>query len=89
MLQKPYKYDFLLVNSSDADRTLMSAELFLAGLFPPSKNETWNNDDLHWQPIPVHTQPKATDDVITISKPDNDVRSDFWNSKFNSCSIRR
>lgn len=33
----------------------MSAELTAAGMFPPSGNETWNNQ-LNWQPIPIHTR---------------------------------
>ena len=60
---KPYRYDLILVNSSDSDRTLMSAEAFLAGLFPPSDEELWNSENLRWQPIPVHTLPKPLDNV--------------------------
>lgn len=36
------------------NRTVASALALLAGLFPPTKNETWN-PGLNWQPIPVHT----------------------------------
>lgn len=53
------------MNSSDTDRTLMSAELFLAGMFPPSEEEMWNHENLHWQPIPVHTVPSSCDNVST------------------------
>lgn len=40
-----------------------SASLVLAGLFPPKNNQVWNND-LLWQPIPVHSIPKPLDHLI-------------------------
>ncbi|XP_076687426.1 venom acid phosphatase [Andrena cerasifolii] len=38
--------------SSDYDRTKMSLQLVLAGLFPPNKEQKWNSQ-LNWQPIPT------------------------------------
>lgn len=60
---QPYRYDLLVMNSSHTDRTLMSGELFLAGMFPPSDEELWSDDHLRWQPIPVHTIPTSCDNV--------------------------
>ncbi|KAG7210240.1 hypothetical protein KM043_011788 [Ampulex compressa] len=40
--------------ASHKDRTVMSAELAAAALFPPAKEQMWN-PALHWQPIPVWT----------------------------------
>lgn len=41
----------------------MSAECTAAGLFPPSEDEIWNND-LRWQPIPIHTKPLNEDYLL-------------------------
>ena len=68
----PYRYDRILVNSSDVDRTIMSAELFLAGLDPPDATEMWN-DKIYWQPVPVHTLPKPLDNVEDVLS----IRSSF------------
>jgi hypothetical protein len=43
----------------------MSAEVDLAGLYPPNPSDPkseWN-EDIQWQPIPVHTQPSKIDNV--------------------------
>lgn len=49
--------------SSELDRTVNSAALVLAGLFPPKNDQVWN-EDLLWQPIPVFTVPRKTDYLI-------------------------
>lgn len=41
----------------------MSAEANLAGFFPPAGNQVWN-DNLNWQPIPVHTIPGEGDYML-------------------------
>lgn len=35
------------------------------GLFPPSQNETFY-PNINWQPIPVHTQPTNTDNMLNL-----------------------
>ncbi|KJH46140.1 histidine acid phosphatase [Dictyocaulus viviparus] len=50
----------VFVRSSDYNRTLMSAQANMAGLFPPSKSEIWD-DKLDWQPVPIHSVPKVID----------------------------
>uniref|UniRef100_A0A8C4N9C7 Acid phosphatase 2, lysosomal n=1 Tax=Eptatretus burgeri TaxID=7764 RepID=A0A8C4N9C7_EPTBU len=51
------------VRSTDVDRTLMSAEADLAGLFPLPEDKQWQ-PHLSWQPIPVHTRPTRQDRVL-------------------------
>lgn len=47
----------------DVDRVIMSAQAFLAGMFPPAAKQQWKYN-LDWQPIPVHTVPKNEDTMI-------------------------
>jgi hypothetical protein len=55
------------VRSTDFDRTLMSAEANLAGLFPPNEVQHFN-PNISWQPIPVHTVP-ITEDRVRLASP--------------------
>lgn len=41
----------------------MSASANLAGLFPPTGNQIWN-DNIRWQPIPIHTSPSKADEIF-------------------------
>ncbi|XP_065159474.1 prostatic acid phosphatase-like [Atheta coriaria] len=66
-LQNEYDPRVFLMESSYADRCLMSAQLLLAGLFPPSGGEIWN-ENLRWQPIPVHSVPRNMDNKIAIKR---------------------
>lgn len=59
-----YSPKFVFVQSTDMDRTLMSALSNLAGMFPPSNDQQWSQ--LPWQPIPVHTTPRVLDKVSII-----------------------
>jgi len=66
LLGDSYNRKDVYVRSSDKDRTLQSAEAFLAGMFPPSKNENPISEigGIGWQPIPVHTVDKDTDELL-------------------------
>lgn len=52
----------IYMRSSDIDRTLMSAQAVLNGLYPPNDAQRFR-DNLDWQPIPVHTVPLSEDYV--------------------------
>nr|XP_012231978.1 PREDICTED: venom acid phosphatase Acph-1-like isoform X4 [Linepithema humile] len=53
--------------STDVDRTKMSLQLMLAGLYPPHPTQLWN-PDLPWLAIPTHYAPERVD---TVLKPHN------------------
>ncbi|XP_006158561.1 prostatic acid phosphatase isoform X2 [Tupaia chinensis] len=59
-LNESYKREQVYVQSTDVDRTLMSAMTNLAALFPPEGASVWN-PSLLWQPVPVHTVPISED----------------------------
>ncbi|KAJ9586333.1 hypothetical protein L9F63_020041, partial [Diploptera punctata] len=63
-----YSSDEMIMQSSANDRCLMSAQVVLAGLYPPVGYQVWN-DELHWQPIPVHSTPRNLDQLIVMKKP--------------------
>uniref|UniRef100_A0ACB8FUS9 Uncharacterized protein n=1 Tax=Sphaerodactylus townsendi TaxID=933632 RepID=A0ACB8FUS9_9SAUR len=61
-LSPTYKREEIYIQSTDVDRTIMSAQANLAGLFPPTTEEIWN-PQIPWQPIPVHVVPKSFNPV--------------------------
>ncbi|XP_040208966.1 prostatic acid phosphatase-like [Rana temporaria] len=65
-LNETYNRHEVFVRSTDMDRTLMSAQANLAGLFPPTGRQVWNAS-IAWQPIPVHTIPVSQDNMLFIS----------------------
>ncbi|KAJ8975114.1 hypothetical protein NQ317_017976 [Molorchus minor] len=67
-LPEEYSPSEIKVISTDVDRTLMSAAANLAGLYPPPASQVWN-DDLLWEPIPIHTKTRAEDEVLAMEKP--------------------
>uniref|UniRef100_A0A8D8F7M6 acid phosphatase n=1 Tax=Culex pipiens TaxID=7175 RepID=A0A8D8F7M6_CULPI len=68
LLGATYTNNEIYVRSTDVDRTLMSAESNLAGLYPPVGPDQWDAA-IQWQPIPVHTVPEELDEVLAAKKP--------------------
>ncbi|ERL84546.1 venom acid phosphatase Acph-1 [Dendroctonus ponderosae] len=54
-----WNVNYLEARSTNVNRTKMSLELLLAGLYPPKKSQVWS--DLPWQPIPFNYVPTAED----------------------------
>ncbi|XP_043938639.1 lysosomal acid phosphatase isoform X2 [Protopterus annectens] len=62
-LNDSYDRHEIFVRSTDSDRTLMSAEVNLAGMYQPTGAQVFN-PNLTWQPIPVHTVPEEEDKLL-------------------------
>ncbi|XP_062980889.1 prostatic acid phosphatase-like [Elgaria multicarinata webbii] len=58
-LSAAYKREEIFIQSTETDRTIMSAQANLAGMYPPAGDQIWN-PELLWQPIPVHVVQKAS-----------------------------
>ncbi len=56
----------IYVRATDTNRALESAEAMMAGIYPPSGDQIWNQD-LLWQPISIHSQPSELDIVSNQS----------------------
>lgn len=68
VLSEKYINTEFYIQSSDIDRTLMSAAANLAGMFPPNDDQIWN-PEFNWQPIPIHTIPEEYDTMISPHRP--------------------
>lgn len=76
-LNESYSDEDVYVQSSDLDRTIMSAEAFLAALYKPTKPSDIWNPNLPWQPVPVHTTLRQMDHLIV-----GDRNCDAFNESF-------
>lgn len=52
ILPDTYTKKSFTMYTTNVDRTIISAQLYLAGLYPPTKEEIWH-DSLLWNPIPT------------------------------------
>ncbi|KAH8369755.1 hypothetical protein KR093_000862 [Drosophila rubida] len=56
-----YQPNTLHAQATQSTRTIMSLQTVLAGMFPPENTPMEWNKKLNWQPIPILTEPEATD----------------------------
>ncbi|XP_050531864.1 prostatic acid phosphatase-like [Daktulosphaira vitifoliae] len=66
-LPAAFNSSYILVQTTDTDRTSMTASTFLTGAFPPIGKQIWNKD-IHWIPIPVHSISSEKDNLLRITK---------------------
>ena len=68
LLPANYQQESMYVFSTDVERTLMSAESVLMGLYPPGTGPVTDKSQAGlpqaYQPIPIHTAPKKYDHMI-------------------------
>lgn len=65
MTDGSYNQKNIYVRSTDADRALLSASYNMAGMFPPVKQQIWN-DALMWQALPIHSVPVELDHLVSM-----------------------
>lgn len=61
LLSSTYDENEIYVESTDLDRTLMSAACNLAGLYLPNTTSQLWEPHIYWQPVPIHTVPTSID----------------------------
>lgn len=72
VLNDPYHPDDIYILSTDTDRSMMSASINAAALFPPSTNASsdWSPPlSSVWQPVSIHSIPKLLDDRLWMKRP--------------------
>ncbi|XP_058794915.1 venom acid phosphatase Acph-1-like isoform X3 [Phymastichus coffea] len=82
-----YKSDHVYAYSSDTDRTKMSLQLVLAGLYPPIDQEVWN-PHLMWSPVPYVYTPRQFD-VLLRSYDNKKFRNFIRNSYLSKDTKKR
>jgi len=77
-LPRIYNKEDIFIQSSNLDRTIMSAQANLAGMYPPESQQQWN-PRLNWQPIPIHSIPTQYDHILDFSLPCPRYNEEFQN----------
>lgn len=64
-LDSTFYPDEMYAASTAEERTLMSGESFLAGLYPPTGFQLWNKN-VRWQPTPFYSNSTDRTPVSTV-----------------------
>lgn len=62
-----YSQDYMNIQSSVAERCIMSLQSFMAGFMPPQENR--NPLPIPWQPFGMKVIPREKDMILTMKKP--------------------
>ena len=60
-----YSPNWLYARTTDFERTHMSEQAMLTGLYPPKGDQQWSLVVKNWQPIPIRSFPEG-DDPVTM-----------------------
>ncbi|XP_033229017.1 venom acid phosphatase Acph-1-like [Belonocnema kinseyi] len=63
-LDSTFTPEVLEARSTNYERTILSLQLVLAGLYPPNNDQVWN-PSLNWQPIPTYYEPETKDILLS------------------------
>lgn len=66
ILSKNYQSDEIFIKSTDLDRSKMSAQCVVAGLYSPSNTTEWKGRNTPWIPFPLHTTEISQDWLANI-----------------------
>lgn len=83
-----YSANDVYVQSTDVDRAIMTAQTNLASLYKPTYDEIWD-DDLDWQPIPVHTIPAEIDYILSCQRECPRYRAAFRKYRKRSDEVQK
>lgn len=78
-LSSTFSENDVYTQSSKIDRTIMSAEAFLAGIYLPERPTDFFKTHLPWHPFPVHTTPTKLDNLIHAN-----TKCDAWQRHFDA-----
>lgn len=62
LISPEFRSTEIMIKSSDVDRTIMSGQALLAGLYQPTIANKFD-ENLPWVPVPIHTIPLKQDNV--------------------------
>lgn len=68
-----YLKNEIVIKTTHADRTFMSAAMVLAGLYPPVNYQKWSDYETVWTPIPIYSDSPDHGMVCNIR-----LSTNFW-----------